>query len=251
MGRGNKIEVPIRDGQPAKMYLLAYPRRIKAYTLAERLFGRDPPPKKYANVRQGRVRQPNKIYNYLKHYPELFDKNEKGIISRGRPLAKQIEKTLEEKGQPLTPEEKSALLKFLDSPEFRAMIKPQEGLKEYDSPLQFFYITLGASAFYAALCLSEEKKIRRPPGLGGNLAKSQQVQRMAQRLMQRQLPGELYPLLDLGPDLLKKLSHLLPVSLLALLMDIADQNVAVLESFIRLLSRTRHGKKALIGVFHF
>jgi hypothetical protein len=161
MGRGNKIDVPIRDGQPAKMYLLAYPKRIKAYTLAERLFGRDPPPKKYSNIRKGRVRQPNKIYNYLKKYPELFDKNDQGIISRVEPLADRIEKDLQDKNEILDIAEKDGLRKLLDSSEFRnrKLINPKEGLKQ--NPLEYFYLILGLGAFNASWVLETTKAVPR------------------------------------------------------------------------------------------
>jgi len=111
-----KIENPIRDGMPSKIYLAAYPKAIGGYEMGQKM---------------QRVKNPrtDHIYDILKQYKDLFERTEmkgkrgmaKPVLSKAKPLLREIEKALDKKAELSNPERKT-ILKILDSKEFRSLI---------------------------------------------------------------------------------------------------------------------------------
>lgn len=145
MAKRNRRRNPLVSGKnPAKVYLVAFPARVKKYRIAEKLYGREAP--KHTTSGKGRVKNPNLPVTAISNNPQIFDDRKEGVLSRAAPLAEQI--IADRPG--LKPYHKR--LGHLLDEEFRDILKAQKPvalLKKYRiPPLQIFYDVLGLYSYY-------------------------------------------------------------------------------------------------------
>lgn len=153
-----KIENPIREGLISQIYLLAFPERKTPYKIAKEIYG---------TIAEGRktAKLGNKIYEPVKKFSYLFDRNMEGILSNSDYLLKELVKDMERTGITLNHSERQKLKQFLDN-EFRKYLKIQlykkdwksvggynvfiECLRDVAIPLSYIYILgdFGGKSFF-------------------------------------------------------------------------------------------------------
>lgn len=154
------IENPLKEGMPAKIYLLAYSGKLHAYKIADVLkYGWNPPEnKKRANA--------SKVYEYVKKYEDYFYKDEKNkYIVDGRPripikthvdpLIKEIESVA---GETFTDETQETLHNFFDDDVIRSYVfsyvKKTDFKKDIDS---FGYIMVVLSSIVKSMYFTKKQ----------------------------------------------------------------------------------------------
>lgn len=154
--RGKVNRVPISDGVLGKVYLAAYPRRIKKYSIAEKIYGRSP------GRKGGRVKNPNLVITAISKNPGLFDQNKKGVISRTEPLLAEIKRRLEQRQEEelvrkiypaslvLAPEEEAELNRYLNK-NLRELVDPKVVRSGDVHPLSYFFSLIGGSCWFSIL----------------------------------------------------------------------------------------------------
>ncbi len=127
----------LKKGNVAKFYLLAYPRDVHGYRLAQR---------KYPKIDAAYYSRLGSRYGDLFHTKIVIreGRTRKYYKSRAEPLLEQIKSDLREQGEELKGLEEKTLLEFLDGP-FRQQINVEEALEE-PSPLWYFKNEIGMHA---------------------------------------------------------------------------------------------------------
>ena len=129
-----KIESPLREGLPSKIYLLAYGEPLTAYEMAKRIYGIKPP----EPGARAQIPATSKVSTWVKKMKErlILSENKEGkTFSKVEPLVDEIERTLKENKIELSNLEKHMVHRLLDSKEFRSLVKNMElRLGHYDGP---------------------------------------------------------------------------------------------------------------------
>lgn len=117
-----KIENPVREGLPSKIYLLAYSEPLTAYEMAKRIYGIKPPIK----GERAQIPATSKVSVWVKEMKSegILSENEEGKnFSKSEPLLGEIAKTLKDQKNELSDLEIHMINAIIDSQEFRLMVK--------------------------------------------------------------------------------------------------------------------------------
>jgi hypothetical protein len=156
--KGKKIENPIRDGLPAKVYLAAFFKPISGYEIARRIFGtRKVRREGWDKEVTKEIITPNKPYAIVKKYKGIFDriKEKEGnrevlkILSKIEPLLDEIDLELEKGSKAkLTVKEREILNQFIEG-KFRKYVA-QNFQVDYGQTIDAFAWLTGHLGFPAA-----------------------------------------------------------------------------------------------------
>lgn len=128
MVKGKEIKDPLREGQPAKIYLAAFTKPMTGYGLAKKVFGAETYyiEKSTGREEKTRVKQTNRPYEIANENKELFERlEEEGknkIFSKVEPFLNKLEKNLNNGNNGLTESERKQLKEYLEGP-FRKAIQ--------------------------------------------------------------------------------------------------------------------------------
>ncbi len=143
-----KIENPLREGLPSKIYLLSYCEPLTAYEIAKRIYGVKPP----------HIPPTSKVSTWVKKMKEngtLSENEEKKTYARVDPLIVEIESTLKEHDVELSDFEKHMISRLLDSQEFRWLVKKLMPPMSYD--IDSAWIIMNHLALVASVRVLREK----------------------------------------------------------------------------------------------
>lgn len=173
-----KIESPLREGLPSKIYLLAYGEPLTAYEMAKRVYGIKPP----EPGARAQIPATSKVSTWVKKMKGrlILSENKEGkTFSKVEPLVDEIERTLKENKIELSNLEKHMVHRLLDSKEFRSLVKNMElRLGHYDGPtwishdIDSAWIIMNILAVSAAMFVIRRKTGILPFELPKNFEKS-------------------------------------------------------------------------------
>jgi hypothetical protein len=130
-----KIENPLREGLPSKIYLLAYGEPLTAYEMSKRIYGIKPP----QMGERAQIPPTSKVTNWVKEMKSkgILSENEKRKnFSKSEPLQDEIAKTLKDQNVELSDLERYMINAILDSQEFRLTVKAIDfPLGHHDGPI--------------------------------------------------------------------------------------------------------------------
>lgn len=131
-----KIENPLREGLPSKIYLLAYGEPLTAYEMAKRIYGIKPP----ELGERAQIPATAKVSVWVKTMKTkgiLSENRERKTFSKSEPLLDEIVKTLKDQNVELSDLEKHMINAIIDSREFRGLLIKTVGvpLGHHDGPI--------------------------------------------------------------------------------------------------------------------
>ncbi len=147
-----KIENPLTEGLPSKVYLKAFPAPKSRYQIAREIH----------NIPKGQIPPTAKVSNVVKdllgetHGKRYLVETPDGIRSEVEPLVAEIEKRLDIQKVKLTESERAELFTFLNSDSFRKFVDQYKNKICDDGDVNAFHILtdiLGSMIFYKNMLL--------------------------------------------------------------------------------------------------